>query len=101
MNWESIISFIKPELFILIIFLYCLGLFLKKIPMFRDEWLIPVILLGVSLFVTILYMAVVTVGEFTAEVLVTGIIQSVIIAASAVFANEFIKQITYKRHFDR
>ncbi|GKX27798.1 hypothetical protein SH1V18_02780 [Vallitalea longa] len=100
MDWNSIISFIRPELFVLIIFLYCLGLFLKKIPAFTAEWLIPIILLGVSLFITIIYMGVVIEGKFTPVVIVTAVIQSVIIAAIAVFGNEIIKQLTQKRKMD-
>jgi len=101
MDWNAIISFIRPELFVLIIFLYCLGLFLKKIPVFTAEWLIPIILLGVSLFITIIYMGVVVEGKFIPEVIVTAVIQSVIIAAIAVFGNEMIKQLTNKRKLDR
>ncbi len=101
MDWTAIISFIKPELFILIIFLYCLGLFLKKVPAFTAEWLIPIILLGVSLFITVIYMGIVIEGKFTAVVIVTAIVQSVIIAAVAVFGNEIIKQLTQKRKLDK
>jgi 4-hydroxybenzoate polyprenyltransferase len=101
MDWNAIISFIKPELFVLIVFLYCLGLFLKKIPSFKAEWLIPIILLGVSLFITIIYTGVVVEGKFTPVVIVTAIIQSVIIAAIAVFGNEIIKQLTQKRKLDK
>lgn len=97
MDWNTIISFIRPELSVLIIFLYCLGLFLKKVPAFTAEWLIPIILLGVSLFITIIYMGVVVEGKFTPVVIVTAVIQSVIIAAIAVFGNEIIKQLTNKR----
>ena len=56
---SKIIEFIRPELFILVVFLWCLGLFLKKAPWFSAEWMIPFILLGVSLVVTTVYMAVV------------------------------------------
>ncbi|WP_273327863.1 phage holin family protein [Vallitalea guaymasensis] len=101
MDWTAILSFIQPKLFILIIFLYCLGLFLKKIPIFKAEWLIPIILLGVSLFITVIYLGIVIEGKFTAVVIVTAIIQSVIIAAIAVFGNEIIKQLTKKRKLDK
>lgn len=97
MEWEIIISLIKPELFILVIFLWCLGLFLKKAPWFNDEWMIPFILLAVSLVVTVVYMAVVGGQGWSAVVVVTGIIQAVIIAAVAVFGNELIKQAFVKR----
>ncbi|QUH28215.1 phage holin family protein [Vallitalea guaymasensis] len=101
MDWNAIISFVRPELFGLIVFLYCFGLFLKKVPAFKAEWLIPIILLGVSLFITIIYMGVVVEGKFTPVVIVTAVIQSVIIAAIAVFGNEIIKQLTQKKILDK
>lgn len=101
MDWSMILQFIRPELLILVVFLWCLGLFLKKAPWFKAEWMIPFILLGASLIVTIVYMAVVINLGFSAEVIVTGIIEAVIIAALTVFGNEAMKQITVKRAKDK
>jgi hypothetical protein len=100
MDWTKIIEFIRPELFILIVFLWCLGLFFKKAPWFKADWAIPFLLLAISIAITITYMAVVNGEGFTAVVFVTGLIQAVIIAAVAVFGNELIKQITVKRNED-
>jgi len=101
MDWSKIIEFIRPELFVLIIFLWCLGLFLKKAPKFNNDWMIPFILLGISLVITVIYIAVVMGEGFTSVVIVTGIIQAVMIAALAVFGNELIKQGFQKRKEDR
>ena len=101
MNMELILKFVRPELFILVVFLWCLGLFLKKAPWFRAEWAIPFILLGVSVIFTIVYIAIVLGEGFLAEVIITGIIQATIIAALAVFGNELIKQGTVKRKEDK
>lgn len=98
--YEEILSFIRPELFILVVFLYALGLFLKKAPWFKQDWEIPFILLGVSLVMTIVYMAIVIGSGFTAVTFVTGIVQAVLIVAVAVFGNEAIKQIMTKRKED-
>lgn len=98
---EVLLEFIRPELFILVIFLWCLGLFLKKAPWFNAEWLIPFILLGVSIIMTILYIAVVLEEGFLAAVIIMGFIQAVVIAALSVFGNELIKQSTVKRKQDR
>lgn len=97
MSWESIMGLIKPELFILVVFLWCIGLFLKKTPWFTADWMIPFILLGISLVITILYIAVVFGGGFTPLVFVTGVIQAVLIAALSVFGNEVLKQLGIKR----
>ena len=100
MDWNVIIDLIRPELFILVVFLWCTGLFLKKAPWFYADWMIPFVLLGISIIITIVYMAIVAGQGFTAVVIVTGIIQAVLIAALAVFGNELIKQATVKRKED-
>jgi len=101
MNMELILKFVRPELFILVVFLWCLGLFLKKAPWFRAEWTIPFILLGVSVIFTIVYIAIVLGEGFLPEVIIMGIIQATIIAALAVFGNELLKQGFVKRVEDR
>lgn len=97
MDWTTIIQFIKPELFILVIFIWCLGLFLKKVPSFTDEWMIPFILLGTSIVFAILYIAIVVGEGFSATVIVSAVMQGVIIGALSVFGNETIKQLFVKR----
>lgn len=100
MDWNVIIDFIRPELFLLVIFLWCAGAFLKLVPWFKAEWMIPFVLWGIGLIMTIVYMAIVAGSGFTAVVIVTGIIQATLIAALAVFGNELIKQVTVKRKED-
>ncbi len=97
MDMNLIARFIRPELVILVVCIYCIGLFLKKVPGVKD-WLIPLILLGCSLVLTVLYVDFVIGEGFTPASVVTSIIQGVIVAALAVFSNEIIKQITIKRH---
>lgn len=101
MNMELLLEFIRPELLILVIFLWCLGLFFKKAPWFQEEWAIPFILLFIGLIITIVYIAIVLGEGFLPEVIIMGIIQGVIIAALAVFGNELIKQGTVKRKEDK
>jgi hypothetical membrane protein len=101
MDFSVILQFICPELFILVIFLWCLGLFLKKAPWFKQEWAIPFVLLAVSVVITLLYMAIVNGAGFTGPIIIIGIIQAVLIAAVAVFGNEIIKQVTIKRQEDQ
>lgn len=101
MDMNILLEFIRPELFILVVFLWCLGLFLKKAPWFRDDWAIPFILLLIGLIITIVYIAIVLREGFIPEVIIMGIIQGVIITALAVFGNEIIKQLTIKRVEDK
>jgi len=89
---ESILDFIQPELFILIAFLYCVGLFLKLNNRLRKTWTIPYILLGTSFLITLAYVSIYLGEGFSPQVLVAVVIQSVLIAAVTVFGNELIKQ---------
>lgn len=95
---ESILEFIRPELFILIVFLYCAGLFLKKWDGFRKEWTIPYILLGISIVITMAYVSIYLNEGFGPPVIVAALIQAVLIAAVAVFGNELLKQVLVKRN---
>ncbi len=97
MDWNTVLNFVRPELLILVIFVWCLGLFLKKTPAFKQEWIIPMILLVVSIIITVLYIAFVIGDGLTAASVISAVIQGVIIAALAVFGNEILKQSTIKR----
>lgn len=94
---SNIMEFIRPELFILVIFLYCLGMFMKLFSGFKSRWMIPYILLAVSFVMTLLYMGILMGEGFNGPVIVAAIIESVLIAAVTVFGNELIKQVTVNR----
>lgn len=100
MDLTILTDFIRPELLLLGIFLYCIGLFLKLLPTFKSEWAIPFILLGVSVVVTILYMGVVLGLGWSGAMIITAVIQAVLLAALCVFANQLIKQLLVKRAED-
>jgi hypothetical protein len=93
---EGVLSFIKPELFIIVIFLYCVGLFLKLCKSFNSNWMIPYILLGISFLITLAYVSFIMNEGFSPSVIVAVIIQSVLIAAVTVFGNELIQQVLKK-----
>lgn len=97
---DSILAFIQPELFILIVFLYCVGLFLKKWDGFTKEWTIPYILLAVSFVITLAYVSIVLGAGFSPPVIVAVVIQSVLIAAVTVFGNEVVTQTLIKRKIE-
>jgi hypothetical protein len=94
---ETIIESIRPELGILIVFLYCVGLFLKKWEGFTKEWMIPYILLGVSFLITLAYVSIYLGEGFGPPIIVAVVIQSVLISAITVFGNELLKQVLIKR----
>lgn len=89
---DHVFSFIQPELFILVIFLYCVGLFLKLFKGFQKEWMIPYLLLLISFVITLAYIAIYLGEGFSASVVIAAVIQSVLVAAVTVFGNELISQ---------
>jgi hypothetical protein len=95
MDLNLALQFIRPELLIVVVACYVLGLFLKSSKM--SDWLIPYILLGFAIVLTILYTAVVLGEGFTAKVLIVGLIQGLIGAALAVYGNQLIKQALEKK----
>ena len=101
MDWKVVLEFVRPELLILIVFIWALGLFLKKAPWFKDEWKIPFISLFVGNAFAVLYIALVLNEGFTWPVVISAIIQGTIIAALAVFGYESLKQLTIKRPIDQ
>jgi hypothetical protein len=57
--WEEIVMYLRPETVIITLVLWCLGLFLKLYPESgRNDWLIPYILLTTGVFLTPLYIIV-------------------------------------------
>jgi succinate-acetate transporter protein len=91
---NEILSFIRPEILILIPVLIILGLVLKKITFIKD-WTIPIILgvLGILFAVLILGFA----EGFYAPVIVTGILQGILAAGMAVYVHQLKIQTTKKR----
>lgn len=86
-------EFIKPELLALIPALYACGAMLKHTEKIKDNF-IPLILAGVGLVLSCLYV-IGTEGLNPISVF-TAVVQGLLCTASAVFANQLIKQTTKK-----
>jgi hypothetical protein len=84
-------EYVKPELLIIAVCCYALGMFLKSAPAIKD-WTIPFILLGFGILLAILYLGVILGQGFAAKPILEGFIQGLLCAALAVFANQLIKQ---------
>jgi phosphoglycerol transferase MdoB-like AlkP superfamily enzyme len=82
-------EYITPELLILIPCLYIIGLMIKEIEIISNKY-IPLILTGVSLVLTSLY--VIGVGGFSAINIFSAIVQSILCVACAVYADQIKKQ---------
>lgn len=95
MDLNVVLQFIKPELIIVVVACYVLGLFLKSSTI--KDWKIPYILLIFAILLTILYMAIVLGQGFGIKIIILGFIQGLFSAALAVYGNQLIKQIIEKK----
>ena len=98
MDWTELIT---PELVFLVAFVYVVGLFLKRLPAFKAEWTIPLVLWLVAIVAAILVLAIQLGQSFTPATLLSGVLQGTFIAAVAVFGNQIFKQISDKRLDDQ
>jgi len=91
---NDILSFIRPEILILIPVLIILGLMLKKITIIKD-WTIPIILgvIGILFAVMILGFN----DGFIGPVILSGILQGILSAGMAVYVHQLTIQSTKKR----
>lgn len=87
----DLMTYVQPELVVLVAALYGLGLIMKKAEKIKDNF-IPVILCAVSLVLSCLYIL--ATEGVTLENVFNGIVQGFVCAAAAVFCNQIYKQST-------
>lgn len=87
---EMISMYILPELLVLVVVLYVVGMLIKKSERIADK-LIPLLLGVIGIFIASLY-EIVLIG-FGVEAFYNGIIQGLLCAGSAVYAREVYKQL--------
>ena len=97
MTGEQILSFILPEILILIPVLIIIGMMLKKIENIKD-WTIPIILgvIGILFAIMILGFK----EGFTGPIILNGILQGILAAGMAVYVHQLTIQSTRKRKED-
>ena len=91
---EQIMEYIKPELLVLIPVLYLLGAGLKNAKAFRDE-MIPVTLGACGVALSALWLVATEFpvnGQAWAMLVFTALVQGVLVAGAAVYANQIVKQ---------
>ena len=81
-------EYVKPELSLLIVMLYGLGMILKDTKI-KDKY-IPLILTVISVILASLY--VIGTSGFSALNIFSGIVQGVLCAATSVYGNQLLKQ---------
>lgn len=95
MNYELLLEYIRPELLVLVIVLYFIGMVLKSSSYVKDE-LIPFILGAVGILLCALYIFAttdITGGYKTVLIAIFEIIiQGILCAAGSVYINQLFKQ---------
>ena len=97
---EQIMNYIKPELIVLIVVLYFIGIALKKSEKFKD-WSIPFVLGGVGIALSALWvLATSPLGtpQDVAIAIFTAIVQGILVAGTAVYANQLKVQNSKKNN---
>ncbi|MFQ7616301.1 phage holin family protein [[Clostridium] scindens] len=92
---EQIMNYVKPELIVVAIALYFLGLWLKQAAFIKDKY-IPLVLGIVGIFVCgiwVMATATFATGQDIALALFTAIVQGILVAGLSTYANQIIKQI--------
>lgn len=92
---EQIMNYVKPELIVVAIALYFLGLWLKQAAFVKDKF-IPLVLGIVGIFVCgiwVMATATFATGQDIALALFTAIVQGILVAGLSAYVNQIIKQI--------
>lgn len=87
-------EYIKPELLVVAVVLYFVGIGLKKTELIKDKY-IPVILGVIGVIVSAIYIIATTSINGYQEVLIvifTAIVQGILVAGASVYINQIIKQ---------
>ena len=93
---EQIMNYVKPELIVVAVALYFLGMALKQAQAVKDKY-IPLILGGVSIvlcaiWVLALATSEVGTGQQAAMAVFTAVTQGILVAGLSNYVNQIIKQ---------
>ena len=87
-------KYIKPELLVVAIVLYFVGMGIKNTELIKDKY-IPIILGFLGIFVSAIYIIATSTINGYQEVLMaifSSIVQGVLVAGTSVYVNQIIKQ---------
>lgn len=88
-------EYIKPELLVVAVVLYFVGIGLKKSELIKDKY-IPIILGVIGIIVSAIYIIATTSIVGYQEVLIvifTAIVQGILVAGASVYINQLVKQV--------
>ena len=92
---DQIMNYVKPELIVVAIVLYFLGMWLKQAAFMKDKY-IPLVLGIVSIFVCgiwVMATATFATGQDIALAVFTAIVQGVMVAGLSTYVNQIFQQL--------
>ena len=91
----QIMNYVKPELIVVAIVLYFVGMGLKKAEAIKDKY-IPLILGGVGVVLCAIWVLAtcpLDTGQNIAMAIFTAIVQGILVAGLSTYVNQIIKQV--------
>ena len=91
---EQIVNYVKPELIVVAIALYFVGMALKQAQAVKDKY-IPLILGGISIAICAIYVTATctcNTAQDIAMAIFTAITQGILVAGLSTYVNQIIKQ---------
>ncbi len=92
---EQIMNYVKPELIVVAVVLYFIGMGLKQAQTVKDKY-IPLILGGIGIAlcaIWVLATCTLSTGQDIAMAVFTAIVQGILVAGLSTYVNQIIKQI--------
>lgn len=94
MIMEQITNYVKPELVVVAIALYFVGMALKQAQAVKDKY-IPLILGGISIVICAMYVFATSACSTPQDIVMavfTAIVQGILVAGLSTYVNQLIKQ---------
>lgn len=91
---EQIMNYIKPELIVVAVVLYFIGMGLKKAQAVKDKY-IPMILGGIGIALCAIWVfatSTIGTGQDIAMAVFTAIVQGILVAGVSTYINQIVKQ---------
>ena len=91
---EQITNYVKPELIVVAIALYFVGMALKQAQAVKDKY-IPLILGGISIAICAMYVFATTALGTPQDIVMaifTAVVQGILVAGLSTYVNQLIKQ---------
>lgn len=92
---EKIMNYVKPELVVVAIVLYFVGMALKEAQAIKDKY-IPLILGGIGIAICAVYVFAICrcgTGQEIAMAVFTAVTQGILVAGLSTYVNQIIKQV--------